>query len=213
MDGPFQYTPLDLAPTHDGSLHFRVLEVHPASSMIDHIISCTLLESSLRPLSMEDSLEDISLKPQHLYHTISYAWGDASIKSQVRVNGQLLEVGRNSEQALKSIQLKHYSRIVWIDAICIDQTNLDEKAHQVAAMAELYRHGERNLVYLGEDNGSVASALSSIKSLLATKIKSADFLRRRPDDIYSDGLLQPDTEDIRPAEPALAMFFSYPWFK
>lgn len=40
-------------------------------------------------------------------------------------------------------------RVLWIDAVCINQKNDDEKGQQVAFMAKIYSNGFRNLIYLG----------------------------------------------------------------
>lgn len=226
MNESFQYEPLDLSPSPDGTLYLRVLEVHPASSATDDIISCTLLHSSLRLIppkadtvggrmnDPEDYWEDNSdadeadlpepvlFEPQHSYETISYAWGDASIRADVRVNERLMEVTRSAEQVLRRVQLQNKSRFIWIDAICIDQTNLDERAHQVALMTKLYRHGERNLVYLGEAHDSTASALTAMDSLRATEDLGPEFF-----------LSDDQSHIILSKELALAQFFSRSWFK
>lgn len=203
MDNRFQYTPLDLSPRSDEALSFRILEVHSASSSIDGIISCTLLESCLHVLpDIGERKTFDAFEPQHSYETTSYAWGDASIRANVRVDDRLLEVTRSAEQVLRRIQLQDESRLIWIDAICIDQTNLEERAHQVALMAKLYRHGQRNLVYLGEAYDSTASALSTMESFRATE---------RFD--FGWGASDCTIELILLGEPALAQFFCRPWFK
>lgn len=213
MDEAFQYTPLDLTSGPDGTLYFRVLEIHPALKMTYDIISCTLLQSSLRPRPEKANCDDDIFGPQHPYDTISYAWGDASMKVDVRVNGQLLEVARSSELALRRIQLPDKPRIVWIDAICINQMNLQEKAHQVALMARLYSHGTNNLVYLAADNGSGASAVATIRLLLATEITFADPVFMSSDYVSERAARHLEITSIPFDEPALAAFFSCSWFK
>jgi hypothetical protein len=76
------------------------------------------------------------------YHAVSYTWAteDADdTKSQaVYVDGGLLYVTENCAAALRRLRrLGPHSRF-WIDAICIDQSNLKERNHQVGLMDRIY---------------------------------------------------------------------------
>lgn len=78
------------------------------------------------------------------YTAISYVWGDHNAKSSisVEVNGKPLELNNNAIYALEqvrqlrsdSIRTKHF----WMDVVCIDQSNLDEKGHQVRLMGRIF---------------------------------------------------------------------------
>jgi len=43
---------------------------------------------------------------------------------------------------------------MWIDALCIDQADLQEKGHQVAHMGQIFRRADRVVIWLG-DTGDV----------------------------------------------------------
>jgi hypothetical protein len=59
-------------------------------------------------------------------------------------------------------------RVLWIDAICIDQSSQSEKGEQVAFMSTIYSTAKQNLVYLGEDDaGSAERAAKSVQSLVS----------------------------------------------
>lgn len=52
--------------------------------------------------------------------------------------------------ALLELQQPAVPRLVWIDQLCIDQANLQERNEQVSIMADIYRRAERTVVWLGE---------------------------------------------------------------
>lgn len=127
----FTYDPLDAERQE-----FRTLTVHPSSGYATHTIRATIATRSL--------LE----KPQ--YETVSYCWGDASIRSTIILNGYRFDVPASSEKTLRRMQRDDADRVLWIDAICINQMDIDERSQQVAFMDRIYSSGTRNLIWLGE---------------------------------------------------------------
>ncbi|KUJ13127.1 uncharacterized protein LY89DRAFT_721896 [Mollisia scopiformis] len=55
-------------------------------------------------------------------------------------------------KALRHIRFPDKKRYIWADALCIDQTNLEERGQQVQQMKEIYSHCTRDLIWLGESN-------------------------------------------------------------
>lgn len=78
-------------------------------------------------------------------------------------------VGINLRTALLNLRDLQNSRILWIDAICINQEDLDERSVQVAIMGDIYRQARRTVIWLGDymDNslGSTKQAFALIKDL------------------------------------------------
>ncbi|PSN74825.1 hypothetical protein BS50DRAFT_452007, partial [Corynespora cassiicola Philippines] len=56
-------------------------------------------------------------------------------------------ITKNCGSALRQCRLPH-DRILWVDAICINQTNLEEQEQQVALMQDICKLAARVLVYL-----------------------------------------------------------------
>jgi hypothetical protein len=52
---------------------------------------------------------------------------------------------------------------MWIDALCINQEDLDERSEQVNFMWDIYRGAEKVVVWLGEDPGFASDAISLIR--------------------------------------------------
>lgn len=73
--------------------------------------------------------------PRWVYEALSYAWGAPSIGRfiHVRSRGKLF-ITSNLYAALQALRRSRQSRILWVDAICINQENSTEKTQQVSLM-------------------------------------------------------------------------------
>ena len=72
------------------------------------------------------------------------------------LDGHLVEVPASSEAVVRRMRLSNRPRVLWIDAICIDQSSITERSAQVAFMATVYSTAQHNLVCLGEDDDNMA---------------------------------------------------------
>ncbi|KAM3078481.1 hypothetical protein ACMFMG_006360 [Clarireedia jacksonii] len=99
------------------------------------------------------------------YEALSYVWGDSTQKGKLRVNGIVIEITQNLASALQCVRDRNISRRLWVDAICINQTDEEEKNDQVAKMAYIFRGSKRVLTFLGPDDdcSEVFDYLDSVK--------------------------------------------------
>jgi Heterokaryon incompatibility protein (HET) len=100
-------------------------------------------------------MSTISLDDSLLYEALSYMWGEPDdLRFQIRVNGRLVNIRRNLWHALKAFRSKYdtyeYRRRLWIDALRINQDNIEERNHQVGLMGTIYRRARVVLVWLGD---------------------------------------------------------------
>lgn len=65
--------------------------------------------------------------------------------------GCMVPVTRNLDEALRRFRYKHKETVVWVDAVCIDQSNTEERGHQVGIMGKIYRRAENVVAWLGPD--------------------------------------------------------------
>ena len=72
------------------------------------------------------------------YYAISYTWGDRNVKKPVYINGLRVWISANAHAALMDCRSEAEDRLVWIDAICINQDDEAEKNTQVAMMRRIY---------------------------------------------------------------------------
>ncbi|KAH8797362.1 heterokaryon incompatibility protein-domain-containing protein [Xylogone sp. PMI_703] len=128
----FPYLPLDSL-----NKEIRLLKVLPRSQCAEHklIPSCQIFHAFLVD------------KPQ--YKTLSYVWGDTDIKRVIFVEGLPVLVTKNLYDAIMALRLSDESLVIWIDSVCIDQRNNEEKSWQVELMADIYRQAKQVSAWLG----------------------------------------------------------------
>lgn len=84
------------------------------------------------------------------YRALSYVWGDASVVSEITCQGHPMSVTTNLSSALKRVRDFNEDIDIWIDAICINQNDLDERASQVAIMRQIYQASQQTIADLGD---------------------------------------------------------------
>ncbi|KAF5983647.1 heterokaryon incompatibility protein het-6 [Fusarium bulbicola] len=127
--------------------HIRLVYLHPGT---DEAIYC--------------ELKAVSIHSAPSYEALSYTWGDPSSTETITMTTQGFKVTQpfsvtsNCFSALKRLRYKAETRILWIDALAIDQSNVDERNHQVSLMSRIYSQATVVVVYLGDtaDNSDLA---------------------------------------------------------
>lgn len=112
------------------------------------------------------SLEPVSLNKQPPYEAVSYVWGSSHPDrcKPIAVNKQLVPIPRNLEKALQNLRSPTSLRILWADAICINQSDDQERTHQVELMATIYKSASKVLIWLGSSNTESETAFAFIRS-------------------------------------------------
>jgi hypothetical protein len=103
-----------------------------------------------------------------LYESLSYVWGESKKDETILLDDKSLEVTQSLRTALSYLRLSDEERILWIDQICIDQENPDERSHQVLQMSKIYKEATRNIAWLGEPDDDTAVAFDLVKRLVNT---------------------------------------------
>jgi hypothetical protein len=127
---PYQY----IAIPQQGWI--RVLELLPGSGLISCKIKCQRISDEVQP-----------------FEALSYVWGedDPQQKQTIFCDNQALVVGSNLAAALTKLRLEGGTRVLWADAVCINQNDNEEKSSQVVQMGDIYSSAQRVIVWLGED--------------------------------------------------------------
>lgn len=108
----------------------------------------------------------ISLLHEPDYVALSYCWGDATETVDVYISGYRVPVTRNLFDALNLLRHDESTRMIWADAVCIDQINNTERASQVANMGDVFARAREVHVWLGKDKRMV-EAVAEIESTAA----------------------------------------------
>ncbi|KAI4204691.1 MAG: hypothetical protein LQ350_001006 [Teloschistes chrysophthalmus] len=110
------------------------------------------------------------------YTALSYAWGDPSNSGVIVLNGGYeMSITRNLEAALRQFRSRTECTRLWVDAICINQADDDEKGRHVAMMRSFYLSVSSTWVWLGTSNAGSDSAMDIAQSFLSEDFTDDDF--------------------------------------
>ncbi|RKL06842.1 hypothetical protein BFJ70_g16978 [Fusarium oxysporum] len=85
------------------------------------------------------------------FEALSYEWKEAEGRTSITCNGISLPVTRNLASALGALRFPSKARVLWVDAVCINQDNQEEKSKQIPLMREIYASAKAVLTWLGPD--------------------------------------------------------------
>ena len=125
------------------------------------ILPCPHPEAPVRCQLFEYSLI-YSQQQGDIYEALSYAWGSPKSTDHIRVNDKEFPVAASLYSALIHLRDSQLARVLWIDAICINQADLIERKQQVQFMAVVYSRASRVIVWLGKDDDGSGAALKII---------------------------------------------------
>ena len=146
-----------------------------------------------------------SLDDNPYYEALSYVWGTSDSTASVLLHGHLAPVTQNLKTILRHLR-KDKERILWIDALCINQNDVDERSHQVSEMHDIYSQAFRVIAYLGE----AWEGISSTFELMAFAGNHSDhhWNSTSTKNITSCGY---DVASVLQCD-SIARFFSSPWW-
>jgi hypothetical protein len=84
-------------------------------------------------------------RPIQSYEALSYAWGNTTSPYVISSNGVDFNVGENLFHALSHLREYDVERVLWVDAIYINQSDISERNHQVQQMAHIYSQARQVL--------------------------------------------------------------------
>ncbi|ETS82344.1 hypothetical protein PFICI_04220 [Pestalotiopsis fici W106-1] len=126
-----------------------------------HIRLLTLKASKSSSADLHGELVDYPLQEcegdLHCYEALSYVWGSNEKPRQLWIGNCKLDITESLYAALLRLRNRSADRSLWVDAICINQTDDDEKAIQVQRMAAVYSKASRVRVWLGEADAADGS--------------------------------------------------------
>ena len=99
------------------------------------------------------------------YYAISYCWGNPADLDIVLLGGKEMAVTRNCWCSLWQARTQAKPGLYWIDSICIDQANLQEKATQVHRIAAIFANAIEVWACLGPDSDDSAFLVQSLVGL------------------------------------------------
>ncbi|KAJ9658239.1 hypothetical protein H2198_003812 [Neophaeococcomyces mojaviensis] len=96
------------------------------------------------------TLQTVPLAEANPFYALSYVWGDPHDVQSVTLDGQCIKVRKNLCDFIQSLRVAMHGPIrVWVDYLCINQKDLDERAAQVAMMDRIYSTADSVYAWLG----------------------------------------------------------------
>ena len=121
----FKHEPLDLTRSA-----IRVFYILPGTG----IISC--------------SMKHVDLNSERT--ACSYVWGDSQPSRAILINKRPFLIRENLHDFILRMRKDEYLKPLWVDALCIDQSNTSERNHQVRQMGSIYRDARAVISWLGQ---------------------------------------------------------------
>ena len=117
-------------------------------------------------------MEACALHSAPRYEALSYVWGEQADLLSLQLNNHTISVSQNLHSALQQLRLGSSdedasTRRLWVDAICINQSDNAEKSQQVMQMTEIYAGADRVLVWLGEPDELSSLAFDTLTRFAA----------------------------------------------
>jgi hypothetical protein len=171
-------------------IRLLILNPHDESDQV----SCRIIHKALGPGSTQ--LDDTNNAVQG-YEALSYEWGNpldnqpispgmryADEEEQrklhtIIVDGNAFGVRWNLYCALRQLRLADKPRVLWVDALCIDQENDQERNHQVTLMRMIYPRADRVVVWLGRNKWKSVNPLSRMKDFNDSVLRNMKTGERR----------------------------------
>ncbi|TGO16027.1 hypothetical protein BTUL_0033g00650 [Botrytis tulipae] len=145
---------------------FSHASLPPLDSSTIRLLS--LVPSRNETAALQGQLHNYSLqesdKETHLYEALSYVWGGFDDPPHcIYINGDSLSITANLHVALLRLRNHNLERVIWVDALCINQQDDREKGLQIQLMPRIYGQAAQAIVYFGEAADDSDMALESIR--------------------------------------------------
>ncbi|KAF5549583.1 heterokaryon incompatibility het-6 [Fusarium mexicanum] len=165
-------------PMLTGRSHIRLLELLPAP----------------REKALEGRFQVVDIEQMPAYEALSYTWADgnndASLCQRIFIGlgNRALPITRNCHQALSRLRRKTESLLIWVDAICINQSDLGERSDQVAMMGTIFSQAAEVHGYVGEDPDNIEGGEFGAITLLKDELQSSKLASRHFKDNAEEAL-------------------------
>ncbi|KAI1075424.1 heterokaryon incompatibility protein-domain-containing protein [Whalleya microplaca] len=146
------------------------------------------------------------------YEALSYAWGNTARCHTITCNGEPFGITENLESALRHLRHPYARRVLWVDAVCIDQDDADERGHQVRLMKAIFSQAQRVVVWLGRETPDVSNAFRVRTSSSQGFVPGPEGIALGPsryDFTMDNAAVSLSDDDLRP----LVKLMERPWFR
>ncbi|KAK5652687.1 hypothetical protein OQA88_10281 [Cercophora sp. LCS_1] len=143
------------------SNHIRLLHLQPGTGKV----------------AIETILQTAPLDSTREYEALSYVWGKNVSKKAIRCNGIVVDATKNLVEAMQHLRYPDGPRTLWIDALCINQSDNIEKSIQVMMMGDIYSRAMRTIIWLRPADHISDIALAFVRTTFDDLLGSPDKMR------------------------------------
>lgn len=129
------------------------------------------------------------LRQESQYHAISYVWGDPTPCTTIYLDKSQLSIGKHLSDVLRNIRSPEEPLNLWIDAICINQSDTGERNTQVQDMANTYKDARQVIGWVGELTQEAPRGFQLFRDLVS-RINDEDF------GTFVDGYIRDVSNDL-----------------
>ena len=130
------------------------------------------------------TLEPTPLSNLPDYTALSYCWGSPDDTRTVVVNGTNIQVTRNLYDALERLSIMRVSRL-WVDALCINQGDTQERGHQVQLMKSIYSKATEVLAWIGKSSEDSSQAMVALKRMPSAIFSARDSVWEKLEHLFA----------------------------
>lgn len=192
--------------------HIRVLELHPSSNP-EARLACRLTSQRITDAPYE-ALSYVWGKPT-VFHS-SIVCQDADVNT---TSGGILDIGLNLATALLAYRRPETPRRLWVDAVCIQQDDLDERLSQVRMMGDIFRNATQVLCWLGGftnpalDKANAVTAINFLRDFNKDQYGHLQQIQAHLHKLHGDGGgVEHEGEALMETWRAIKVFFDCEYF-
>ncbi|KAF2808143.1 uncharacterized protein BDZ99DRAFT_445314, partial [Mytilinidion resinicola] len=147
--------------------------------LLEHEIRLLIIEPGKGEEKISCELRHVCLTDGPQFEALSYVWGDSREQRDIICGGSEVDIGINLFEALEGLRLPDRERVLWIDALGINQADIKERTHQVLQIGDVYSTAQRVLIWLGKETDANRGAFKMILSESSTLLISGQ-IRTEP---------------------------------
>lgn len=100
--------------------------------------------------SLNCYIDVVSLEDTPKYEALSYTWGALVKAERIHCQEGFLDITKNLQSAFLQLRRKNSDRLLWVDAVCVNQDDIAERGQQVQLMQRIFQQAKQVVVWLGE---------------------------------------------------------------
>ena len=190
----YKYRPLETSET------IRVIVLQPARNH-NEPLDCNIIHQDRREILL-------NIRDEQHFEAVSYTWGNPELSCKIVCDEKsaFLNITHNVDSFLRHFREESSVRYLWVDAICLNQVDNDEKSIQVSLMGDIYRQARRILLWLGDASpeDDVQLVFAFLKRL--TGIKYIAISKKAIENLNKDVFKHSDITKVQ-------RFLQRPWFQ